>query len=119
MSKRKLDDLIDSLNSLNVSKQSSTALTISRSPPAKRGHFLPISVSKLNLKQTELIKVNQFHKFKNIFGLPAIPEQEFFSKEEVEILIDQRERELYKKYLQIISLENIKENVLVDIQEIV
>lgn len=118
MSKRKLDDLIDSLNSLSFVKQS-TALTISQLPPAKRGHFLPISVSKLNLKPTELIKVNQFHKFKNIFGLPKIPEQESFTKEEVEILIDQRERELYKRYLQMISIENIKENVVTDIQEII
>lgn len=112
--KRKLDDLIDSLSDLNfnVEKQSSQIVAISQPPPAKRGHYLPITVSKLNLKPcNNLIKTSQLHKFKNIFGLSDVPNQESFTREEVEILIDQRERMLYKHYLSLIASKNIPDKI--------
>lgn len=112
--KRKLDDLIESFEHLGFEQkavQSKTAII--PYPPAKRGHCLPIEISKLNIKPCrELIRFKQMHKFKNIFGLPQIPDKEQFTKEEVEILIDQRERMLYKQYLDYLSVTNLKEKIV-------
>ena len=116
--KRKLDDLINSFDNMNIQNKC-TDLVVSQPPPAKRGHYLPITVSKLKLKpNSKLIKVNQSHKYKNIFGLHPLPEQETFTREEVEILIDQRERELYKRYLTLMAYENVKEKILPEVHEI-
>lgn len=110
--KRKLEDLISSFDSLKFT-------AASQPPAAKRGHYLPITVSKLKLTPTsDLVHVNQFHRFKNIFGLPDLPVQESYTQEEVESIIDQRERELYKRYLTIMAYENVREKILPEVHEI-
>ena len=120
MSKRKLEDLIDSFESMNFYGESQKQIVaIAQPPPAKRGHTLPISISKLKLEPcAELIRFNKLHRFKNIFGLEQLPEQDTFSREEVEILIDQRERQLYRKYLALMEYENIPDKIVHEVHEL-
>lgn len=120
MSKRKLDDLINSFDSMNFYEESQNQIVaIAQPPPAKRGHTLPINISKLKFEPcNELIRFNNLHRFKNIFGLDQLPEQDSFSREEVEILIDQRERQLYRKYLALMEYENTPDKIFHEVQEL-
>jgi hypothetical protein len=115
--KRKLDDLIDSFTTLSFCQKPCTTLALP--PPAKRGHYLPISVSKINLKPcTDLYKTINY-KQKNIFGLDQIPHKEMFTREEVQILLDQRERILYKRYLQMVANNDKKEKIIKQLKPVI
>ena len=100
MSKRKLDDLVDIFENMSFSheRMQCTALVVQSSP--KR------------------IRVFNTYKQKNIFGLEPIPEQETFTYEEVQILLDKREKLLYKKYLELTMYENIKEKIVPKVTEL-
>ena len=106
--KRKLDELIDSFSNVNISSTQSQA---------KRPITL-LNVSKIELKpHATLIKIHNY-KQKNIFGLDPIPEQETFTKEEVQILLDQRERVLYKRYLQLLKEHDKPERLIKQLQSV-
>jgi hypothetical protein len=109
MSKRKLDDLIDSFESVEISNKPRTKRKINH-----------ITVSKLKLTSCEnMLKFQSMHKYKNIFGLKQLPNKESFTREEVEILLDQRDRELYKIYMDHIVQENIPEKIVTKVNEII
>ena len=118
--KRKLEDLIDSFESMNFYTESRNQnLAIAQPPPAKRGHTLPITISKLKLEPcVKFINFKNLHRFKNIFGLDQLPEQHSFSREEVEILIDQRELQLYRKYLALMEHENAPDKIIPEVHEL-
>tara|TARA_B110000977_G_C11068665_1_gene488779 strand:- start:2162 stop:2476 length:315 start_codon:yes stop_codon:yes gene_type:complete len=97
MTKRKFDDLMDSFESMNISQKCTTLAA----PSTKRRNYKVITVSKINLV-----------KYKNIFGLETIPEKDFFTRQEVESLLDKRDKLLYKKYLDIININNVNEKII-------
>jgi hypothetical protein len=59
------------------------------------------------------------YKQKNIFGLDSIPEKDMFTREEVQILLDQRERILYKRYLQMIAHDEKKEKTFMQLNHVI
>ena len=118
--KRKLDDLIHSFDTMSFNKtptpEKSTAIIL---PPAKRGHFLPSNVSKIRFKPMKSVIKVMNYKSKNIFGLDDVPMQDTFTREEVQILIDQRERTLYRLYLQTIAKDDCTDKIIQQLQSVI
>lgn len=52
------------------------------------------------------------HKYKNIFGLPDVENKDEFTREEVIRLLDNRDELLYNKYLYMMSLQNVKHDII-------
>lgn len=98
--KRKLDQLINSFDNLTCYNIKDNSIVVA--PNAKRVHYF----SKVNYKYCPHFVKSSNYKQKNIFGLDSIPDQETFSHEEVQILLDQRERILYRTYLQTIARQD-------------
>lgn len=63
-------------------------------------------------------RIHDKYQLKNIFGLPDIPHQSYFTNEEVAFLIDTRESLLYNTYLHLLASANIPEKAFHQIHEI-